>query len=173
MPAWSLKTRRAPSRHCRGARVCGHTTTAMHDSEYTRPPKPPRHYRQSLLIFFLFPPISLHQLERTARENLAQFYNVHFPVSSILCFYIHLPAPTIHHSIHYHFPIFLFSNFRFVHVPASTIHHSIYYHFSHPPFFRLPYMFHCLLHFPLFISRSKENSRNLILERYNITGDHS
>ena len=32
MPAWSVETRRAPpSRHCRGARVYGHTTTAMHD----------------------------------------------------------------------------------------------------------------------------------------------
>ena len=26
---------RAPSWHCRGARVYGHTTTAMHDREYT------------------------------------------------------------------------------------------------------------------------------------------
>ena len=29
--AWSVKTRHAPSRHCRDARVYGHTTTAMHD----------------------------------------------------------------------------------------------------------------------------------------------
>ena len=35
MLAWSVKTRRAPSRHCRDARVYGHTTTAMHDNEYT------------------------------------------------------------------------------------------------------------------------------------------
>ena len=35
MSAWSVKARRAPSRHCRDARVYGHTTTAMHDSEYT------------------------------------------------------------------------------------------------------------------------------------------
>ena len=33
--AWSVKTGRAPSRHCRDARVHGHTTTAMHDVEYT------------------------------------------------------------------------------------------------------------------------------------------
>ena len=33
--AWSVKTRRAPSRRCRDARVYGHATTAMHDSEYT------------------------------------------------------------------------------------------------------------------------------------------
>ena len=31
MSAWSVKTRRAPSRHCRDARVYGHTTTAVHD----------------------------------------------------------------------------------------------------------------------------------------------
>ena len=30
-----------PSRHCRDARVYGHTTTAMHDIEYTPPPAPP------------------------------------------------------------------------------------------------------------------------------------
>ena len=36
MSAWSVKTRRAPSRHCRDSRVYGHTTTAMHDmSIYT------------------------------------------------------------------------------------------------------------------------------------------
>ena len=37
MFAWSVKTRHAPSRHCRDARVYGHTTTAMHDNEYTPP----------------------------------------------------------------------------------------------------------------------------------------
>ena len=30
---WSVKTRRAPSRRCRDARVYGHTTTGMHDNE--------------------------------------------------------------------------------------------------------------------------------------------
>ena len=34
MPVWSVKTRRAPSRHGRDARVYGHTTTVMH-GEYT------------------------------------------------------------------------------------------------------------------------------------------
>ena len=28
---WSVNTRRAPPRHCRGAKIYGHTTTAMHD----------------------------------------------------------------------------------------------------------------------------------------------
>ena len=36
--AWSVKTRRAPSRHCRDARVYGRTTTAMQDIEYTSRP---------------------------------------------------------------------------------------------------------------------------------------
>ena len=41
MSAWSVKTRRAPSRHCRDARVYSHTTTAVHDNEYTPPPPLP------------------------------------------------------------------------------------------------------------------------------------
>ena len=41
MSAWSVKTRRAPSRRCRDARVYGHTTTAMHDNEYSHPPSKP------------------------------------------------------------------------------------------------------------------------------------
>ena len=39
MSAWSLKTRRVPSRHCRDARVYGHATTGMHDI-CTPPPSP-------------------------------------------------------------------------------------------------------------------------------------
>ena len=35
MSAWSVKTRRAPSRHRKDARVYGPTATAMHDNEYT------------------------------------------------------------------------------------------------------------------------------------------
>ena len=35
--AWSVKTRRDPSRRCRDARVYGHITTGMHDNEYTPP----------------------------------------------------------------------------------------------------------------------------------------
>ena len=37
MSAWSVKTRHAPSRHCRGVMVYGHTATAMHDIEYPPP----------------------------------------------------------------------------------------------------------------------------------------
>ena len=39
MSAWLVKTRRAPSRHSRNARVYGHTTTAMHKLS-TPPPLP-------------------------------------------------------------------------------------------------------------------------------------
>ena len=35
MSARSVKTRRAPSRHFRDARVYDHTTTAMHNNEHT------------------------------------------------------------------------------------------------------------------------------------------
>ena len=37
--AWFVKTRHAPSRHSRDARVYGHTTTAMH--KLSTPPRPP------------------------------------------------------------------------------------------------------------------------------------
>ena len=37
MSAWSVKTRRAPSRHCRDARVYGQTTTAKQRHDYTAP----------------------------------------------------------------------------------------------------------------------------------------
>ena len=40
MSAGSVKTRRAPSRYCRYARVYGHTTTVMHNIAYTPPPQP-------------------------------------------------------------------------------------------------------------------------------------
>ena len=39
MPTWLVKTRRAPSRHSRDARVCGHTTTAT--LKPSTPPPPP------------------------------------------------------------------------------------------------------------------------------------
>ncbi|CAN0169454.1 unnamed protein product, partial [Laminaria digitata] len=38
MSAWSVKTARAPSRHCRDARIYGHTTTAVHDEIITPSP---------------------------------------------------------------------------------------------------------------------------------------
>ena len=50
---WSVKTRRTPSRHCRGARVYGHTTTVMHDTEYISPIEytpPPARARSSKYI---------------------------------------------------------------------------------------------------------------------------
>ena len=40
MSAWSVETRRAPARHCRGAEVYGHTNTAMHGDESTLRPRP-------------------------------------------------------------------------------------------------------------------------------------
>ena len=40
MSACSVKTRRGPSRHCRDAKVYGHTTTAMHDMSTSTSPPP-------------------------------------------------------------------------------------------------------------------------------------
>ena len=37
MSAWSVETRRAPSRHCKDARVYGHTATVMHDMSIAPP----------------------------------------------------------------------------------------------------------------------------------------
>ena len=39
MSAWLEKTRRAPSRHSRDTKVCGHTTTAMHTLSASPPPR--------------------------------------------------------------------------------------------------------------------------------------
>ena len=39
MSAWSVKTRRTPPRHCRDAKIYGHTTTAVNGT--TTPPPPP------------------------------------------------------------------------------------------------------------------------------------
>ena len=41
MSAWLVKTRRAPSRHGRDARIYGHTTTAMHKLSNSPLPPPP------------------------------------------------------------------------------------------------------------------------------------
>ena len=38
MSAWLVKTRRAPARHSRDARIYGHTTTAMHKLSTPTPP---------------------------------------------------------------------------------------------------------------------------------------
>ena len=53
---WLVKTRRAPSRHCRDARGYGHTAAVMHDM-ITRPPS----------LCRCFPPTALaaHQLRRS------------------------------------------------------------------------------------------------------------
>ena len=54
--AWLVKTRRAPSRHGRDARVYGHTTTAMHKLRTPPPPTIPRRmsaHRNLAEIFFL------------------------------------------------------------------------------------------------------------------------
>ena len=49
MSAWLVKTRRAPSRHNRDARVYGQTTTAMHKLSTPSPPPPPLVITKTLL----------------------------------------------------------------------------------------------------------------------------
>ena len=51
MSAWSVKTRRAPSRHSRDARVYGHTTTAIH--KLSTPPPPHQAVDGAVIVFFL------------------------------------------------------------------------------------------------------------------------
>ena len=48
MSAWLVKTQRAPSRHRVDARVCGHTTTSMH--ELSAPPSPYRIFGPQLQL---------------------------------------------------------------------------------------------------------------------------
>ena len=56
MSTWSVKTRRAPSRHCTDARVYGHATTAMDDMST------PPHQHRNMLTPLLFPPRRKHAL---------------------------------------------------------------------------------------------------------------
>ena len=50
MFVWWVKTRRAPSRHCRNARVYGHATSAMHQNEY--PPLRKLDNQRTVLLLF-------------------------------------------------------------------------------------------------------------------------
>ena len=59
MSAWLVKTRRVTSRHGKDARVCGHTTTAMHKlstppplTPFDFPPPPPDTASLSNSLFF-------------------------------------------------------------------------------------------------------------------------
>ena len=60
MSAWSVKTERAPSRHCRDARVYGRTPTAMPDNG--SPPPPLRAYLRFCLS--VLPALSMIGVDR-------------------------------------------------------------------------------------------------------------
>ena len=68
MSAWVVKSRRAPSRYSRDARVYGHTTTAMH--ELSTPAPPPsgrgggRHPKTNLL-----------KMEKTMKNKKTRFFS--------------------------------------------------------------------------------------------------
>ena len=55
MSAWSVKTRCAPSQHCRDARVYGHTTTAMRNMSTPPPPPPYSSLGHDLTLFRMQP----------------------------------------------------------------------------------------------------------------------
>ena len=56
MSTWLVKTRRAPSRHSRDARVNGHTTTVMHKLSTPSPPHPMNVYTLPKLLPLNPPP---------------------------------------------------------------------------------------------------------------------
>ena len=62
MSAWCVKTRRAPSRHSRDARVYSHTTTAMHKLS-----TPPPRYRS--LAHSPFPPLKFQKTNGTVERR--------------------------------------------------------------------------------------------------------
>ena len=70
MSAWSVKTRRAPSRHCRDARVYGYTTTAMHD--ISAPPathSPPQPQARDITHTGMHASTRFEQASERARER--------------------------------------------------------------------------------------------------------
>ena len=69
MPAWQMKTRHAPSRHCKDARVYGHTTTAMPGIEYTSPIEYTPVSAPSSLPPPFFPALSRNRLKLYAGEG--------------------------------------------------------------------------------------------------------
>ena len=67
--AWSIKPN-VLSRHCRGATVYGHTTTAMNDNEYTPPPSddgyaPCVAFARGAEHFFLLAPLDSDRISMT------------------------------------------------------------------------------------------------------------
>ena len=86
MSAWSVKTRRAPSRHCRhcrDARVYGHTTTAMHDTSTppsSRPSGDPVVLHREVIFqrsFF----VRRHDLQMTMSGFRREIPSLGFPVA--------------------------------------------------------------------------------------------
>ena len=80
MSAWSVKTQRTPSRHCRGARVYGHTATAMHDNEYPPPGRAFKHGLQHVFFCLGFHVLStLENVHFFLRSNLIVFGGFQLP----------------------------------------------------------------------------------------------
>ena len=62
--AWTVKPRHAPSRHCRDARVYGHTTEAMHDIETPLSLFPDNRQHETQQVSPLVPQEMLHTFDR-------------------------------------------------------------------------------------------------------------
>ena len=67
MTAWSLKTRHAPSQHCRDTRVGVHTTAAMHDLDHTHLLPTPADQANVTR----FPPSRFHSINRKTAHPTA------------------------------------------------------------------------------------------------------
>ena len=81
--AWSVTIRRAPSRRCRGARVHGHTTTAMHDDEYTPPPSLYVYVSYFVFIYDVFVILYLFVPKCTHRASFVFSRNIQTPCISV------------------------------------------------------------------------------------------
>ena len=72
MPAWLLKTRRAPSRHSRDARVYGYTITAMHKLSTPPPPRPPTKRNETYRVAFFLQVCLTESVTRPTGQNTKQ-----------------------------------------------------------------------------------------------------
>ena len=89
MSSWLVKTRRAPSRHSRDARVYGHTTTAMHKlSTHT----PSFHVLRILFARFLWLlPVCIPDTRSHSRHPPSPAYTPTHPHTPT---HTHTPTPT-------------------------------------------------------------------------------
>ena len=96
-PAWSVETRRAPSRRCRDARVYGHTTTAMNDKMVT-PPRA-RRIMCSGVYRYKEQPMPLTRTRKAGGGSVAIFWHV-WVNNNIMNGRASCPSPSLFHAVH-------------------------------------------------------------------------